>query len=54
VAEDLPPISRIKEVSGIHGSGTMIREMLKRHEDVSDYVAENVFAFIQEHHLYGY
>jgi len=53
VAEDLPPVSRIKEISEIHGSGTMIRKMLRQHKNVSEFVADNVLEFILGHHLYG-
>ena len=50
---DVPPVSKVCEIQRIFGSGTMIREMIKNHEDASSLVSEDVLAYIQDKHLYG-
>lgn len=49
---DIPPVSKVCEIQKIFGSGTMIRKMIKNHEDTSSLVSEDVLSYIQDNHLY--
>lgn len=51
---DLPPVSRIYEIPRIYGSGTMVREKIANHEDLSSLLDGAVYEHIKAHQLYGY
>ncbi len=51
--EDLPPISKLCEIPSIYGSGTLLRSMIDKGEDVSNLVSEEVLAYIKANKLYG-
>jgi len=50
---DLPPIAKACEIPEICGSGTMVRKMIKNHEDARPFVDGAVLAYIEAHNLYG-
>jgi NAD+ synthase (glutamine-hydrolysing) len=51
---DLPPVSRIYEIPKIYGSGTMVREKIANHEDLSSLLDGAIYDYIKAHQLYGY
>ncbi|MFH0891689.1 MAG: NAD(+) synthase [Candidatus Falkowbacteria bacterium] len=50
--KDMPPSSELHRIPGIYGSGTMIRERIKRGEDISDLTVKAVREYICQNSLF--
>lgn len=50
--EDLPPHSELIEITGIYGSGTLVRSRISCGEPIDGLVPSNVINYIKKHKLY--